>query len=112
MTTTAAAAAALAWPGTAHGFYAWGSDVIRVGLIGCGGRGTGAARDCLRGTEGVELVALGDLLPDRLADVPREPAKLGAANAAFAAKIKVTDDTALHRLRRLPESASRPASTS
>ena len=33
---------------------------IRVGLVGCGGRGTGAARDCLRASEGVELVAMGD----------------------------------------------------
>ena len=62
--TTAAATAALAFPG---GVYVAGSDVIRVGLVGCGGRGTGAARDCLRSSDGVELVALGDLTADRLA---------------------------------------------
>ena len=49
MTTTAAAAAAFAWSG---GVRAYGSDVIRLGLIGAGGRGTGAVSDCLRGTEG------------------------------------------------------------
>ena len=91
--TTTAAAAAMAWPGSAHGFFAFGSDVIRVGVIGCGGRGTGAIGDCLRGTEGVEIVALGDLAPDRLADCRTELGKL-AANPAFASRIKVTDATA------------------
>lgn len=38
-----------------------GSDRIRVGVVGCGGRGTGAARNCLDSAKGVEVVALGDL---------------------------------------------------
>lgn len=38
-----------------------GSDRIRVGVIGCGGRGTGAARNCLDAAPGIEIVALGDL---------------------------------------------------
>jgi predicted dehydrogenase len=38
-----------------------GSDRIRVGVIGCGGRGTGAAQNCLDSAPGVEIVALGDL---------------------------------------------------
>jgi predicted dehydrogenase len=87
--TTAAATAAIAMPGGVH---AAGSDVIRVGLIGCGGRGTGAARDCLRGAEGVELVALGDLVPDRLAQCRSELAKAAAETASFASKLKVTDE--------------------
>ena len=50
-----------------QGAHAAGSDVIRVGLIGCGGRGTGAANDCLAGGgDGVKIVALGDLFKDRL----------------------------------------------
>ena len=44
-----------------------GVATIRVGLIGCGGRGTAAAKDCLTSSDGVELVALGDLFPDHLA---------------------------------------------
>lgn len=44
----------------AHGAVA-GSDRIRVGVIGCGGRGTGAAQNCLDSAPGVEIVALGDL---------------------------------------------------
>ncbi|NDJ15199.1 MAG: gfo/Idh/MocA family oxidoreductase [Acidobacteriia bacterium] len=38
-----------------------GSDRIRVGVIGCGGRGTGAAQNCLESAPGVEITALGDL---------------------------------------------------
>jgi hypothetical protein len=53
--TTAAATAALAMSGGAH---IAGSDVIRVGVVGCGGRGTGAARDCARASNGIEIVAL------------------------------------------------------
>lgn len=48
-----------------QGAHAAGSDVIRVGVIGCGGRGTGAARDALS-SEGVKIVALGDLFQDRV----------------------------------------------
>jgi myo-inositol 2-dehydrogenase / D-chiro-inositol 1-dehydrogenase len=89
--TTAAATAAMAFP---YGVRLHGSDVIRVGVIGCGGRGTGAARDCMRGTEGVEIVAMGDLMPDRLAQSRAELTKAVAGNAALAAKFKVTDDKA------------------
>ena len=88
MQTTAAATAAFVLPVGAH---AAGSDVIRVGLIGCGGRGTGAARDCLRSSDGVELVALGDLVADRLAQCRTELGKAAADDAKFAAKYKVTD---------------------
>jgi len=87
--TTAAATAAIVLPG---GMRVSGSDVVRVGVIGCGGRGTGAAMDCMRSSDGIEVVALGDLMPDRLAQCRAELAKLTASNAALAAKYKVTDD--------------------
>ncbi|MDH7601107.1 MAG: Gfo/Idh/MocA family oxidoreductase [Armatimonadota bacterium] len=48
------------------GAWAAGSDEIRVGVIGCGGRGTGAAKDCVNSSEGVRIVALGDVFKDRL----------------------------------------------
>jgi myo-inositol 2-dehydrogenase/D-chiro-inositol 1-dehydrogenase len=87
--TTAAAAAAIALPG---GVRAAGSDVIRVGVVGCGGRGTGAASDCMRGAEGVEIVALGDLVPDRLKQCREQLAKRISQEPTLAAKYKVTDD--------------------
>lgn len=46
--------------------WAEGSDEIRVGVIGCGGRGTGAAMNCISSSPGVKIVALGDLFQDRL----------------------------------------------
>ena len=46
--------------------YAAGSDQLRVGVVGCGGRGTGAARDAVVGAENVLITAMGDLFEDRL----------------------------------------------
>lgn len=46
--------------------YAGGTDTIRIGLVGCGGRGTGAANDCVQSSEGVELIAMADLFQDRM----------------------------------------------
>src|SRR5690606_38222287 len=41
-------------------------DLVRVGLVGCGGRGTGAAAQALRTAGPVQLVAMGDAFADRL----------------------------------------------
>jgi predicted dehydrogenase len=43
-----------------------GSDQLNVGLIGCGGRGTGAARQALQADYNVKLTAMGDMFDDRL----------------------------------------------
>ncbi len=52
--------------------YASGSDIIRVGLIGCGGRGTGAGIiDCAESSSGIELVAIGDLFQDHIDAAPQ-----------------------------------------
>jgi len=51
--------------------WAAGSDTIRVGLIGCGGRGSGAASDTATGSEGVQITAMGDLFPERVASSRR-----------------------------------------
>jgi myo-inositol 2-dehydrogenase / D-chiro-inositol 1-dehydrogenase len=48
------------------GAYAAGSDEIRIGLIGCGGRGTGAVENAFASAPGVKLVAMGDAFKDRL----------------------------------------------
>lgn len=60
---TAAATMAALGPNFAH---AAGDEVIRVGLIGCGGRGGGAANDVLKASPATRIVALGDLFKDRL----------------------------------------------
>ncbi|MDG5766595.1 Gfo/Idh/MocA family oxidoreductase [Balneolales bacterium ANBcel1] len=46
--------------------YAAGSDTIKIALIGCGSRGTGAAFQALDADPGVKLVAMADIVEDRL----------------------------------------------
>jgi len=59
-------AGSVALTGMAPLAYAQGSDTIRVGVIGCGGRGSGAANDCVSSSSGVKIVALADAFEDRL----------------------------------------------
>lgn len=49
-----------------HGVHAAGDDTLRIGLIGCGGRGTGAATEALQADSRVKLTAMGDVFDDRL----------------------------------------------
>ena len=70
------------------GAWAAGSDAIRVGLIGCGGRGTGAAENVLRAAPGVKLVAMGDAFKDRLEASRAELLK----NPELASMIDVTPE--------------------
>lgn len=46
--------------------YAAGSETLKLALIGCGNRGTGAANHALIADEGVTLVAMADVFRDRL----------------------------------------------
>src|SRR5256885_2019937 len=63
----AGAAGALAQRASmARSFTVAGSDLLRIGLIGCGGRGTGAAAQALAADPNVKLAALGDAFADRL----------------------------------------------
>ncbi|MFT5126917.1 MAG: myo-inositol 2-dehydrogenase/D-chiro-inositol 1-dehydrogenase [Rhodothermales bacterium] len=48
------------------GFAQGKDDILRVGLIGCGGRGSGAAMQALSADPGARLVAMCDIFPDRL----------------------------------------------
>ncbi len=51
--------------------YGKSPDKIKVGLIGCGGRGTRAGIiDCAESTPGVELVAIGDVFEDHVKSAP------------------------------------------
>ena len=84
--TTAAASLAAAIPGNL-GLYAGGTDSFRVGVIGCGGRGTGAAIDCVSSSEGVEVVALFDAFRDRV------DSSLKRLQEKIPGKVKVTTET-------------------
>lgn len=59
-TTTVVAAGAAAATNIARTAHAQGSDEIRFVVIGCGGRGTGAAQNIMRTKGNVKLVAVAD----------------------------------------------------
>jgi predicted dehydrogenase len=66
------AGSSLALAGTLGGLarvpavHAAGSEALKVGLIGCGGRGTGAASQALRADSQVRLWAMADAFADRI----------------------------------------------
>src|SRR5579864_3591951 len=67
--------------------HASGSDLIRVALVGCGGRGTGAASDALSTKSGpIKLVAMADVFEDRLSK------SFEALNKKFSEQMDVPDD--------------------
>ena len=47
-------------------FFSGADDVIKIALVGCGGRGTGAAMQALLSKQNVKLVAMADAFSDRL----------------------------------------------
>jgi len=49
-----------------RGAHAAGRDGFRIGLIGCGGRGSGAALNAMNAGTDIKLVAMGDIFTDRL----------------------------------------------
>ena len=64
--TRFAATSALAGITLPH-VHAAGSDLIQVALVGCGGRGTGAAEQALNTKSGpIKLVAMADIYADKL----------------------------------------------
>jgi predicted dehydrogenase len=84
---TSAALGAVTLASGTNRIFAAGSDKVRIGLIGCGGRGTNDTTKCLSSAENVELVAMGDLFKDRLDSCrQRLTKKLGD-------KVKITNDT-------------------
>jgi predicted dehydrogenase len=62
---TALGASALTASHVMPSAYAGETDKLRIGLIGCGSRGTLDARNCLNAAPGVELHAMGDLFAKR-----------------------------------------------
>lgn len=58
-------AAALAFPSVIFG--AADDRRLKIGLIGCGGRGTGAAQDAMNADSNIELYAVADVFPESIA---------------------------------------------
>lgn len=85
--STAAVAGSLAVTlGANRTVHAAGSDKLKVGLIGCGGRGSGAAVNAMRAEDNLELTALADAFPDRLDHCKKILSK------QIGKKYQVTDD--------------------
>jgi myo-inositol 2-dehydrogenase/D-chiro-inositol 1-dehydrogenase len=83
-TSTVAAGAALASHlSLAPNVHAAGSDQIKVGIIGCGGRGSGAGHNVLESASGVTIVGLADAFEDRL-----KSCRKGLEDAAGKGKVK------------------------
>jgi len=80
--SSAVAAGALS---LAQSAYAAGSDILRVGLIGCGGRGTKAAIQALAADKNAKLTAMGDVFEDRL----NKSFEIISQNEAAAPKVDV-----------------------
>jgi myo-inositol 2-dehydrogenase / D-chiro-inositol 1-dehydrogenase len=85
-TSVAAGGAVLGGLSLERGVHAQGSDTVKVALVGCGGRGSGAAEQALSTEGNVKLVAMADAFPERLNNSYKE---LAAKNSA---KMEVTDD--------------------
>lgn len=66
MNTAATTATVAATTNLAHVAHARGADTLRVGLVGCGGRGSGAAEQALTADPGTQLVAVADVFDDRI----------------------------------------------
>ena len=84
--TVAASAAAVGTLDLSRSAHAAGSDIIKVGMIGCGGRNSGAVAEALTADPGARLVAMCDIFMDRIRG-KREEIK-----AAKGAQVEVGDD--------------------
>ena len=70
--------------------YAGEDNTIKIGLVGCGGRGTGAARDAMSAGPNIELVAMGDIF---MSKVKRSLTQLSKVdNQALRSSIRVKPD--------------------
>ena len=58
-----------------------GDATLRIGLIGCGGRGTGAAAQAMSTSGPVELVAMADAFEDRLDNCYARLAEMGESGS-------------------------------
>jgi myo-inositol 2-dehydrogenase / D-chiro-inositol 1-dehydrogenase len=85
-TSTTLVLASVAAPRWAARAAAVNGDTLRVGLIGCGGRGTGVATQALAADNNVVLTAMADAFPDRIEK------SLADLKKAAGDKVKVTPD--------------------
>ena len=98
--TTLAAGSLIAMPivSRAEFFHTSVDDTIKIALIGCGGRGTGAALQALLTKQNVKLVAMADVFRDRLDDcytnlVADDLTEINGVAGSVKNKVTVTEAT-------------------
>lgn len=87
-----AGAIVLAPSAIAAGVYSAGEETIRVGLVGCGGRGTGAAVQALLAHKSVKLVAMADAFRDNLDNSYKQIGQELTANGLELSRLQVPED--------------------
>ena len=85
------------WAANAFSGQSLVNDTLKVALIGCGGRGTGAITQALSTKENIKLVAMADVFRDRLDDCYANLMKSRAKDASAKAlpisqKVDVPED--------------------
>ena len=88
--SSAAVGSALALGSTFSTAYAQGGDTIKVALVGCGGRGTGAVAQLFRTKGNVKLVAVADALQNKAEGAVKNLKKQNAE------KVLADDATTFH----------------
>jgi predicted dehydrogenase len=68
--------------------WAQGSGKIKIGLLGCGGRGNGALRQCLDADPGVEVIAMADLFESQV----RRSRERIMREDKYKGRVKIDDD--------------------
>ena len=96
---TAAGAAVAGGVSLARSAFAAGSDTIKVALIGCGGRGNGAIRDCLNADPAVRVVALADAFEDKA----KQSAERLRKEEAFAGRVDLPPERVFFGLQAYQE---------
>ena len=88
--TSAVIGGAIAAPAILPGrlFAAENSDTLKIGLVGCGGRGPGAALQALTADKNVVLTAVGDVFADRINSAVNALKK----EEEVGSRVKVEDD--------------------
>ncbi len=66
------------------------TELLKIGLLGCGGRGTGAAQNMLEGNENVKIIALADLFKDKVDNTRKQLTE--HTNPKIRNKVAIADD--------------------
>jgi predicted dehydrogenase len=73
-------------------YFSGADDVIKIAIVGCGGRGTGAITQALSTKQNVKLVAMADAFRDRLDECYKELTSDNGDGSSVKAKVDVPEE--------------------